>query len=71
MKFIEQRIKLAVENVEPTTSFESYRHGMLLPNTIRALVVDIHGIQLFTSYENEKVIEPEEALPNSIVACQY
>jgi len=43
MKFIEQRIKLAVENVEPTTYFESCRHGTLLPNTIRALVVGPSG----------------------------
>ena len=112
MKFIKQEIKLTVENVDPPTSDQKHRHGALLPNTIRALIVgpsgcgktnliytlltningirfqnvyiysktldqpkykmlsdilsDIDGIQLFTFYENEKVIAPEEALPNSV-----
>ncbi|KAL4127490.1 hypothetical protein QTP88_011657 [Uroleucon formosanum] len=30
------------------------------------ILSDIDGIQLFTFYENEKVIAPEEALPNSV-----
>lgn len=112
MKFIKQETELTVENVDPPTSFQNYRHGPLLPNTIRALIVgpsgcgktnlmytlltningirfhnvyiysktldqpkykmlsnilsDIEGIQLFTFYENEQVIEPEKALPNSV-----
>ena len=112
MKFIKQETKLTVENVDPPTSFQNNRHGALLPNTIRALIVgpsgcgktnlifalltningirfhnvyiysktldqpkykmlsnilsDIDGIQLFTFYENDQVIEPEKALPNSV-----
>ncbi|KAL4153872.1 hypothetical protein QTP88_001705 [Uroleucon formosanum] len=30
------------------------------------ILSEINGIQLFTFYENEKVIAPEEALPNSV-----
>ncbi|KAL4091126.1 hypothetical protein QTP88_025864 [Uroleucon formosanum] len=30
------------------------------------ILLDIDGIQLFTFYENEQVIEPEKALPNSV-----
>ncbi|KAL4153880.1 hypothetical protein QTP88_001713 [Uroleucon formosanum] len=30
------------------------------------ILSDIDGIQLFTFYENEQVIEPEKALPNSV-----
>ncbi|KAL4153748.1 hypothetical protein QTP88_001581 [Uroleucon formosanum] len=30
------------------------------------ILSDIDGIELFTFYENEKVIEPEKALPNSV-----
>ncbi|KAF0703252.1 Uncharacterized protein FWK35_00031666, partial [Aphis craccivora] len=30
------------------------------------ILSDIEGIQLFTFYENEQVIEPEKALPNSV-----
>jgi len=41
MKFIKQKIKLSVENVDPPTSYQKHRHGALLPNTIRALIVDI------------------------------
>ncbi|KAE9526188.1 hypothetical protein AGLY_013819 [Aphis glycines] len=112
MKFIKQDIKLTVENVDPPTSLQNFKHGALLPNTIRALIVgpsncektnliftllthingvrfhnvyiysktldqpkykllseilsDIDGIKLFTFYENEQVIEPEKALPNSV-----
>jgi len=111
MKFIKQEIKLKVENVDPPTSDQKHRHGVLLPNTIRALIVgpsgcgktnliftlltNINGIRfhnvyiysktldqpkykmlsdilsgtdvgLFTFYENEQVIEPEKALPNSV-----
>lgn len=112
MKFFKQEIKLKVENVDPPTSFQKQRHGGLLPNTIRALIVgpsgcgktnlifalltningirfqnvyiysktldqpkykmlsdilsDIDCIQLFTFYENEQVVAPEEALPNSV-----
>ncbi|KAF0750919.1 putative nuclease HARBI1 [Aphis craccivora] len=39
MKFIKQEIKLTVENLDPFTSFQEHRHGALLPNTIRALIV--------------------------------
>ena len=112
MKFIKQETELTVENVDSPTSFQNYRHGPLLPNTIRALIVgpsgcgktnlmfalltningirfhnvyiysktldqpkykmlsnilsDIEGVQLFTFYENEQVIEPEKTLPNSV-----
>ena len=112
MKFIKQDVQLTVENVDPPTSFMKQRHGALLPNTIRALIVgpsgcgktnlifalltninrirfhnvyiysktldqpkykmlsdilsDIDGLKLFTFYENEQVIEPEKALPNSV-----
>ncbi|KAE9530110.1 hypothetical protein AGLY_011572 [Aphis glycines] len=111
MKFIKQEIKLTVENVDPPTLFQEHRHGALLPNTIRSLIVgpsgcgktnliftlltNINGIRfhnvyiysktldqpkykmlgdilsgtdvgLFTFYENEKVLPPEEALPNSV-----
>jgi len=44
MKFIKQDIKLTVENVDPpTSSFMKQRHGSLLPNTIRALIVGPSG----------------------------
>lgn len=112
MKFVKQDVQLTVENVDPPSSFKKQRHGALLPNTIRALIVgpsgcgktnliftllthingirfhnvyiysktldqpkykmlsdilsDIDGIKLFTFYENEQVIEPEKALPNSV-----
>lgn len=113
MKFIEQRVKLTVENVDlPTTTNGTSRHGVLFPNTIRALIVgpsgcgktnliyalltnengvrfhnlyiysktlnqpkyqmlfeilkDIKEIKLFTFHENDKVIIPEKALPNSV-----
>jgi GTPase SAR1 family protein len=112
MKFIKQKLKLTVENVDPPTLFQNCRHGPLLPNTIRALIVgpsgcgktnliyslltningirfhnvyiysktldqpkykmlsdilsDINGVQLFKFYENEEVIQPEKALPNSV-----
>ena len=111
MKFVDQEIKLTVENVDPPTSLES-RHGKLLPNTCRALVVgpsgcgktnliyalltningirfhnvyiysktldqpkykmlceilkDVDGVQLFTFHENDEVIPPEKALPDSV-----
>jgi len=42
MKFVDQQIKLTVKNVDPPTSHES-RHGALLPNTCRALVVGPSG----------------------------
>ncbi|KAF0753109.1 Uncharacterized protein FWK35_00015282 [Aphis craccivora] len=29
------------------------------------ILLDIEGVQLFTFYKNEQVIEPEKALPNS------
>jgi len=112
LQLIEQKQKLEVENVDQLTSIQNYRHGTLLPNMIRALIVGpsgcgkinlifalliningirfhnvyiysktldqtkykmlsdilsgIDGVQLFTFYENEQVIEPEKALPNSV-----
>ncbi|KAE9522696.1 hypothetical protein AGLY_016918 [Aphis glycines] len=70
MKFVDQQIKLTVENIDPPTTRES-RHGALLPNTCRALVVgpsgcDVDGVQLFTFHENDEVIPPEKALPDSV-----
>ncbi|KAE9542747.1 hypothetical protein AGLY_002658 [Aphis glycines] len=70
MKFVDQQIKLIVENIDPPTTRES-RHGALLPNTCRALVVgpsgcDVDGVQLFTFHENDEVIPPEKALPDSV-----
>jgi GTPase SAR1 family protein len=114
MQFINQEVKLTVDNVDRYSSAtpQESRHGPLLPNTIRALIVghsgcgktnlvfalltnvngirfhnvyiysktldqpkykmlsdilkDIDGVQLFTFYDNEKVIPPEKALPNSV-----
>ncbi|KAF0721021.1 Uncharacterized protein FWK35_00027094 [Aphis craccivora] len=43
MKFIKQEIKLTVENVDPPTSFQKHRYGVLLPNTIHALIVGPSG----------------------------
>jgi len=43
MKFIKQELKLTVENVDPPTSEQKHRHGGLLPNTIRALIVGPSG----------------------------
>ncbi|KAF0748269.1 tigger transposable element-derived protein 4-like [Aphis craccivora] len=43
MKFIKQETELTVENVDPPTSFQNYRHGPLLPNTTRALIVGPSG----------------------------
>jgi len=114
MKFYEQQVKLTVDNVESTvnTTIATSRHGVLFPNTIRALIVgpsgcgktnliyalltnengirfhnlyvysktldqpkyrllfdilsEIKEIKLFTYYENDEVIAPEKALPNSV-----
>lgn len=113
MRIVKQKVRLTVKNVDPSSaSSEGSRHGVLFPNTIRALIVgpsgcgktnlifamltnengirfhnlyvysktlnqpkyqmlfdilkDIEEIKLFTFYENEKVIPPEKALPNSV-----
>lgn len=111
MKFIEQKLKLPVMNIESSDNITS-RHGELFPNTVRALVLgtsgcgktnliftllvnenglrfenvyiysktleqpkykllkqiidDIDGVNMFSFYENDKVIPPEKVLPNSV-----
>lgn len=111
MRFIEQTIKLKVDNIDPPKTQEA-RHGILFPNTIRALIVGpsgrgktnlmfslltningirfhnvyiysktldqpkyiilrdiltgVDGVKLFKFYDNDEVIPPEKALPNSV-----
>jgi len=43
LQLIEQKQKLEVENVDQLTSIQNYRHGTLLPNMIRALIVGPSG----------------------------
>lgn len=113
MRFIGQEKKLKVENIDlPSSLGKKSRHGPLLPNTIRALIVgpsgcgktnliftllthengikfenvyiysktldqkkyvmledivnEVRDIHLFKFHENETVIAPEKALPNSV-----
>ncbi|KAE9522111.1 hypothetical protein AGLY_017499 [Aphis glycines] len=58
MKFVDQQIKLTVENVDPPTTRE-LRHGALLPNTCRALVVGPSGCEDDSTVLNELVIAKE------------
>lgn len=44
MRFIEQKLKLKVDNVDPPIAKNhELRHGLLFPNTIRALIVGPSG----------------------------
>jgi len=116
MRFVDQKIKLKVDNIDPISSCNatasSPRHGPLFPNTIRALIAGpsgcgktnliftllvhengikfenvyiysktlnqakyitlgeilngVPGVNLFKFSDNEAVISPEKALPNSV-----
>jgi len=118
MRFVEQVIKLKVDNIDPLSlcnngaASRPPRHGPLFPNTIRALIVGpsgcgktnliftllvhengikfenvyiysktldqakyvmlgeilsgVPGVKLFKFRDNETVIQPEKALPNSV-----
>jgi len=111
MKFIEQKEKLPIYNIDSSDTATS-RHGALFPNTVRSLVLgssgcgktnliyfllvnenglrfenvyiysktlqqpkyqllkriieNIKGLNIFTFFENEQVISPENVLPNSV-----
>lgn len=111
MKFIEQEQKLPIYNIDSPTT-ETSRHGVLFPNTVRALILgssgcgktnliyfmlvnenglrfknlyvysktleqpkykllkqiisEIDDVNMYTFFENDKVISPEKVLPDSV-----
>ncbi|KAE9521429.1 hypothetical protein AGLY_018168 [Aphis glycines] len=72
MELIEQDVKLNIDNVDTQSIKKPSRHGPLLPDTIRAILVGpsgsdgIKGVNFIIFSKGEQVIKPNLALKNSI-----
>ncbi|KAE9522495.1 hypothetical protein AGLY_017088 [Aphis glycines] len=70
MDLIDQKDKLEVINVDVQMVKKPSRHGSLLPDTIRAILVgpnDVEGANFFIFTSVDKVIKPNLTKKNSII----
>ncbi|KAE9527078.1 hypothetical protein AGLY_013726 [Aphis glycines] len=73
MDLIEQKDKLDILNVDTRIIKKTSRHGPLLPDTIRAIIVgpsgsdDIKGANIFIFSDADKVIKPNLTKKNSVI----